>query len=231
MLEDEAKNQGSAYMEENKVEDLKHAYLDQLFISQIKWASSTIREKSNLPSSIYSDSRLRELIQRFPDTFLLMYNPIFQLKKAKVQLETLMITPSKLICISFVDHSDDDGIYIGSIGHFWQKKNKSGEMKVLNPVISIRRMEHIVKQIFQISDSDLPIEKVVIAKKGYITHQNPPDDVLFIDKQDYESWINELRSYTSPMKMMQFRAAKALLERCARTKVRRADGVPPRSEG
>lgn len=101
---------------------------------------------------------------------------------------------------------------------------KDGEKKVLNPVISVRRMDHVARQIFQTSETELPIEKVVVAEKGYITHQSPPDDVLFIDGQNYESWLNELKSFTSPMKMMQFRAAKALLGRCAKIKARRTGG-------
>lgn len=216
MLEFENKNQ----IGQNKMEDLKRTFLDQLFISQIKWASSTITEKSYPHSSVYSDVQLRKLLQRFPDTFLLMYNPIFQLKKAKVQLEVLMVTPSKVICMSFLD-DEDHALFIGTQGHFWQKKTQNDEKKVLNPVISVRRMDKVIKQIFQISEIQLPIEKVIIAENGYITHQHPPDDIRLIDKQNYESWLYELKSYISPLKMMQFRAAKELLDRSTRTSVRR----------
>ncbi|VEF47231.1 hydrolase [Bacillus freudenreichii] len=220
MLEYEIKNQSAP----NEVEDLKRTFLDQLFISQIKWASSTITEKSYPHSSLYSDVRLRKLLQRFPDTFLLMYNPIFQLKKAKVQLEVIMVTPSKVICMSFLD-DEDNAFFIGSQEHFWQKKTQNGENKVLNPIISVRRMDKVIKQIFQTNDTELPIEKVIIAENGYITHQNPPDDVRFIDKQNYETWLTELKSYNTPLKMMQFRAARALLEKSVRTSVRRSYGV------
>ncbi len=223
ILEEESNRLGVTHLESEKVEELKQAYLDQLFSSQIKWASSTIKEKSNPLASLFTDSRLRCLVQRFPDTIFLNYNPVFQLKKAKVQMEVLMVTPSKLMCMSFLD-GEEDALYIGSNGHFWQKKNKDKEMKVLSPVLSVRRMNHVARQIFQTTDTNLPIEKVVVAEKGYITHSNPPDDVLFIDKQDYETWLNELKTFISPMKMMQFRATKALLDRCAKIKVRRANG-------
>lgn len=223
ILEEETKKQGTPRLDQTKVEELKRSFLDQLFFSQIKWASSTIVEKSNPHSSLYSDPRLRSLVQRFPDTFLLMYNPVFQLNRAKVQLETLMLTPSKLMCMSFLN-DEEDALYVGSNAHFWQKKNKDREESVLNPVISVRRMDKVSRVILQEVESELPIEKVVIAEKGYITYQNPPDDVLFIDKQDYETWLTELRNHTSPMKMMQFRAAKALLDRCVITKARRSTG-------
>lgn len=62
-------------------DELKQQFLDQLFRFQMKWASSTIMEKSFVQRSFFYDPELRFLLQRFPDTYLLLYKPVFRLKK------------------------------------------------------------------------------------------------------------------------------------------------------
>jgi len=202
--------------------DLKQYFLDQLFLSQIKWATSTTSRKSYPNSSYYSDARLRSLLQRFPDTFLVLYQPIFELKKAKIEIEVLLLGPSNIYCITYLD-PEVNALYREGTGHFWIKTTKDSEQKILNPIISVNRMSKIVSQIFQRHEVELSVKKVVIAENGLITAPKQLEDTLFIDKQNYEAWIKKLRNYHSPMKMMQVRAAKSLMNVCVTKSVKRTD--------
>src|SRR5881392_2140244 len=69
-----------SYMPET-IDELKRQFLDQLYRFQLKWASSTILEKSFIHSKYYFEENVKFFLQRFPDTFLVLYRPVFLLKK------------------------------------------------------------------------------------------------------------------------------------------------------
>ncbi|WP_245831759.1 hypothetical protein [Oceanobacillus senegalensis] len=62
-------------------EELKHYFMDRILHFQLKWATSTVNRISYVHHQYYSDPILKYLLQRFPDTYLLMYNPVFNIKK------------------------------------------------------------------------------------------------------------------------------------------------------
>lgn len=64
-------------------DQLKKLFLDQLFRFQLKWASSTLLQQSEIPAVLYFDPDLKYFLQRFPDTFLLMYRPVFFIQKSR----------------------------------------------------------------------------------------------------------------------------------------------------
>ena len=202
--------------------DLKQYFLDQLLSFQINWASSTIAEKSFINHNYYHDERLRHLLQRFPDTFLLLYQPILLLKKAPVELEVLLLTPTEVWCLAFLEE-EEDAAFAGSNDNFWLKRIGDSEYKVLNPALSANRMEKIVTQIFKLYEVELPIRKAVLSPNGYIDYPESPGELLLLDKRTYEDWFQKMRANRSPLKMMQMRGAKALLDYCQTTSFRRAD--------
>ena len=202
--------------------ELKQLFLDQLLRFQINWASSTIAEKSFVDQSYHYDERLRYLLQRFPDTFLLLYQPIFLLKKAPVELEVLLLTPTEIWCIVFLEE-EEDAAFVGSMDHFWVKRIGNSEHKILNPALSAGRMEKIVKQLFKLYEVDLPLRKAVLSRNGYIDYPDAPGELQLLDKRVYEDWFQMMRANSSPLKMMQMRAAKALLDYCQTTSFRRTD--------
>ena len=59
-------------------EDLKVAFLNQLFDFQMKWATTTIRERSLVDPAYFKDERLKFFLQRFPDTFLVFLHREFR---------------------------------------------------------------------------------------------------------------------------------------------------------
>ncbi|WP_340084888.1 hypothetical protein MHB50_03990 [Siminovitchia sp. FSL H7-0308] len=198
---------------------LKQSFLDKLLLSQIQWASTTISERSFVQPSYYTDPRLRGLLQRFPDSFFVMYRPVVRFEKTEVELEVLLLTPSMIFCIAFLNGAEE-AVYIGSSSHFWRNAVNADD-KVLNPLISANRMSTVVKRIFKNHKVDLPIQRTVISENSYIDYPEGQSDVLFIDKHDYESWLRKLKAPRLPVKRMQMLGAKALLDSCKTVAIKR----------
>ncbi|WLR56022.1 NERD domain-containing protein [Mesobacillus subterraneus] len=204
------------------IEELKHHFLDGLLPFQLKWASSTLTERSFIAKEFNSDQTLKFLLQRFPDTFLILYKPIFLLKKAPVEAELIIITPAAAMCISFIE-AEENAAYIGSKDRFWVKKTRNKEKKILNPLIALNRTEKIVKTLFEMYDVELPVQKLLISRNGFFDYPLQPYGVQFIEKRNFEEWFMSLRGMKSPLKHMQLKAAQVLLQYCQTTSVRRLE--------
>lgn len=203
-------------------EDMKIQFLDQLFRFQLKWATSTIFEKSHMNSQYFFDERLKFFLQRFPDTFLVLYRPIFLLKNAPIEAEVICITPTDTWCITFLE-GEENAVFQGGNEHFWTKRIGQLEKKILNPLLSLNRTERIVHNIYQLNDIDLPIHKVVLSRNGYIDFPHAPVDVRLIEKRNYEDWFLSMRHLKSPLKHIQLKSAQALLQYCQTTSYRRPE--------
>src|SRR5699024_3182271 len=68
-------------------EQLKRFFLDSIFQFQLNWASATLSQMSFLDRDYYNDLKLKYFLQRFPDTYLFMYHPVFKLKNAQVDAD------------------------------------------------------------------------------------------------------------------------------------------------
>lgn len=203
-------NPNIIYQPENE-KQLRKLYLDQLFHFQLKWASSTMMEKSNLDAGYMRDSLLRSFTQQLPDSYLLFYYPILKVKKAPVELDILLITPIECLCITVLE-GENAAAFIGEGERFWTKKFGDKESRVLNPFIGLNRMEKIVSGVFAAQDIDFPIKKLVISRNGYIDYPGVPFDTAIIDRRTYEEWFATLRKSTVPMKFNQFKAAQSILD-------------------
>jgi hypothetical protein len=204
------------------IEELKQHFLDQLLPFQLKWASSTLTGRSFVAKEFSYDKTLKFLLQRFPDTFLILYKPVFLLKKAPVEAELIFITPASAICVSFLEE-EEDAVFVGSKERFWLKKTRNKETKILNPLIALNRTEKIVKTLFDMYGVDLPVQKILLSRNGFIDYPLPPYGVQFIEKRNFEDWFMTLRGMKSPLKHMQLKAAQVLLQYCQTTSVRRLE--------
>ncbi|MBM7585033.1 hypothetical protein JOC86_001570 [Bacillus pakistanensis] len=234
MLEDQMNNPSNFYDNEAEeidftitmnsipatINDLKMVFLDQLYPFQLKWASSTLTEKSYVDQSFIQDERLRYLLQRFPDNILVLYFPIFYIKKAPVEMELILISPTDVWCLAFLEEVDQT-VYLGSQERFWIKKWGEKEGKVLNPMISLRRMENIISQIFLKQNIEIPLKKGIISRNGFIDFPLAPHDLQLLDKRRYDEWFGQMRSLSSPIKKVQLKAAQSLLEYCQTTSFKR----------
>ncbi|RFU68723.1 NERD domain-containing protein [Peribacillus saganii] len=213
------------------LEELKQAFLNQLLRFQMKWGSSTLHERSLIDQSYYFDEKLRFFLQRFPDTFLLLYKPIFLLKNAPVEVEVILLSPTDAWCITFME-AEDDAVFLGDKEKFWIKRHhKRPDKKVLSPLLSVNRTEKIVKQIFALYDVQLPIKKAIISRNGYIDYPLVPYDISLLDKRKFSDWFQRMRTLSSPLKHQQLKAAQALLDYCQTTSSLRIEwGVEPNEQ-
>lgn len=204
------------------IDELKRQFLDQLYRFQLKWASSTVFEKSYFPSKFYFEENLKFFLQRFPDTFLILYKPVFRLQKAVVEAEVIMLTPTDVWCITFLEE-ENSAVFIGSNERFWLKRTTHREKKVLNPLISLNRTERIVRKILETEEIDFPIHKLVISRNGYIDYPTAPFDIKVAEARNFEEWFQSMRSLKSPLKHIQLKSAESLLQFCQTTSTRRPE--------
>lgn len=193
------------------LEELKRIFLDQLFHFQLKWASSTLLSKSMIDSKYYRDHFLRTILQKLPDHYFVFYQPIMKIKKTAIELDVLLLTPTECFCITVLEE-EDFAVYIGSTERFWTKKIGEKDVKVLNPIIQLNRMETILSTIFRKHSIDLPIRKVLLSRNAYIDYPNSLYNIQFVDRRNYASWFNTLGQSTSPMKKIQVQAAEAIFK-------------------
>lgn len=212
-------NPNIIYNPEN-LEQLRKLYLDQLFHFQLKWASSTMLERSRLDAKYMRDQLLRSFTQKLPDSYLLLYYPILKVKKAPVELDIIIITPLECLCITVVE-LEEAAAFIADGDRFWTKKVGDKESKILNPLIALNRMEKIVTGIFNEQDIKFPLKKLVISRNGYIDYPGIPFDTQIIDRRKYDAWFTTLQKTTVPMKFNQFKAAQSLLDTVQTTAVSR----------
>ncbi|TYR77023.1 NERD domain-containing protein [Rossellomorea vietnamensis] len=201
-------------------EELKHLFLDQLFHFQLRWASSTIMEKSYVDKSYTSDERLMYFLKRFPDNIFLMYFPVFKFKNAPMEMDILLLTPTEIWCLTFMEE-EDEAAYIGSQERFWLKKSGNRASKVLNPLISLNRMESVISTLMKHLEVDLPIKKGIISRNGYIDYGMAPHNLNLIDKRAHAEWFGKMRASHSPIKNVQLKLAKGLLDFCQSTSFKR----------
>jgi hypothetical protein len=203
----------SPYMfttEPKTIEDLKVLFLDHLFDFQLKWASSTLVEQSHLERRFHYDSTLKYFLQRFPDTYLVLYKPIFLVKKAPVEADVILISPTETWCISLLE-GKEGSVFQYSKERFWNVLVGKSQRKVLNPMIGLNRMEQIVRKLYEFHGVDFPVHKVILSRDGFIDCPVPPYGVQMIDKRNYSPWFTQLRQLSSPLKHVQLKAAQALL--------------------
>ena len=199
------------------LEELKQNFLNQLLRFQMKWGSSTVREKSYVDQSFFLEEKLRFFLQRFPDTFLVLYKPIFLLKNAPIEVDVILLTPVDVWCITFIE-AEEDAAFIGSSDRFWLRRHhKYPDKKVLNPFLAANRMGSIVSQIFELYEVSLPIKKVVLSRNGYVDYPETPYDIDVLDKRTFPEWFDRMRSISSPLKAQQLKGAQALLDYCQTT--------------
>ncbi|MFC5543351.1 MAG: nuclease-related domain-containing protein [Bacilli bacterium] len=205
----------------DNLEDLKRMFLDQFFHFQLKWASSTLLEKSYIDPRFYRDGFLRTVLQRLPDNYLVFYYPIIKIKKAPVELDVIILTPTECLCITLVEQ-EEDAVYIGDGDRFWTKKIGKRNEKILNPIIQLNRMDAIVSQLFKNHQADFPIRKILLSRTGYFAQSMSLFNVQLVDKRGYTEWLQQLKYSPSPIKKKQIEAAQAILSNVDTTSYSRA---------
>ncbi|KHE69084.1 hypothetical protein [Halobacillus sp. BBL2006] len=204
------------------VDELKHHFLDGLFPFQLKWATTTLREKSFVDDYYRHDDKLTRLLQRIPDTYFLMYHPIVELRKAKMEAETILIGPSGIEIIHELNFPAGTRIHPTS-EKSWYAEHEGKSSRFLTPIITLKRTESYVKSVLGSYQLDFPYRLVILAPELTIQGASSRFQTDYIDRERYEGWLQEKRKISSPLKHTQLKAAEALLKHCQTTSVRRPE--------
>ncbi|WP_017185888.1 hypothetical protein [Alkalibacillus haloalkaliphilus] len=203
-------------------EELKVEFLDKTYQFQLKWASSTLQEVSFLDRMYEIDQRLKYFLTRFPDTYLLMYFPIFKLKHALLEAETILITPTEVLCINWLD-DESDSVYEPVDQRKWLKKTDETERMIVNPNIALKRMESTVKTMLDYHNVSFDIKKLVLTSQGVIHYNHLPYQTEYVDRENYQSWFQSMRESNIPLKHKQLKVAETLLSYTQTTSIKRPE--------
>ncbi|GGB27041.1 hypothetical protein GCM10011409_00420 [Lentibacillus populi] len=203
-------------------QELKQYFLDKLLPLQLKWASSTVTDLSFMDQSFGDDETLKYFLQRFPDTYLVMYHPIFTIKKAPVEGEIIFISPIGIEVIYVLEEDDATRIYALE-ERMWMGESNRKQRKIVSPLFALKRTEQIIKSILKKQDIDFPVKKVVLSRTNRIIAESKPYHTNIIGKREYNQWFTEKRNLVSPLKNRQLKAAEALLAYCQSVSVKRPE--------
>jgi hypothetical protein len=201
---------------------LKQYFLDKLLNFQFKWATSTISDQSVMHHRYKDDQTLKYFLQRFLDTFLLMYYPVFYIQKTPIDAEIIFISPIGIEIIYIIEETPPS-VIVTSDGRTWTIEKEKQQTKILNPLIALKRTEQIVNSILSKQEINFPVQKVVLSRTNSIVFSTAPYNTKLIDKSAYEDWFQEKRKLALPLKNTQLKAAEALLRYCVTNSFKRAE--------
>ncbi|WP_164668317.1 NERD domain-containing protein [Virgibacillus doumboii] len=202
--------------------ELRHYFLDKLFPLQLKWASSTVTDVSFMDRGYYEDDTLKFFLKRFPDTYLLMYFPIFNIKKAPIDGEIIFLSPIGIEIIYLMDKEAGTTIVAGD-ERTWLAEGNKEQSKMLSPMIALKRTEKIIKGILSTENIEFPIKKVVLSSSNKIKFDSEPYNTRIIGMDEFDKWFKEKRSLVSPLKNRQLKITELLLKNCQTTAVKRPE--------
>lgn len=221
--EDDSAAKPDLYRDLPETEDgLKRYFLDKLFHQQLKWATSTISETSRIDERFPEDPLLKYLLQRFPDTYLLLYYPVFSIKKAPLETDIILISPVGIEIVSFLEKGEGVRVMAGD-ERTWTLEKDGDTERMLSPLIGLRRTEKVITSILAKHEIEFPIKKTVLSRTNSILYATEPYHTKIVDRHIYDDWFSANRALRSPLKSEQLKAAKALLQHTSTTSVKRMD--------
>ncbi|SFM09450.1 hypothetical protein SAMN04487943_107261 [Gracilibacillus orientalis] len=203
-------------------EELKQYFLDTLIPFQLKWASTTINEMSFIDRSYYQDFLLKYFLQRIPDTHLLLYFPVFQLKNGPMEGDIVLISPLEIEIITLIEKPKNQTI-IPNDARLWFLEENNIQSKFLNPLISTKRTETIIQSVLKKYQLDYPIKKVILSRTNVIDYQIEPYHTKYIDRDHHEEWLKQKQQLYAPLKHQQLKVAEALLKHAESIAVKRPE--------
>jgi len=205
-----------------KKQQLIQTFLNQLLPFQYKWATSTITHQSYTDKKHIHDEVLTYFLQRFPDIYLIMYYPLFSIKKAPIDGEIILISPVGIEIIH-VFKGIRDATIVATDNRTWTVETGQRTESIMSPLITLKRTEQIIASILKAHEVSLPIQKTVLSETNELLYHTKPYKTNMIGKREYETWFMEKRALQSPLKNIQLKAMEALLNHCQSTSVRRPE--------
>ncbi|WP_058307054.1 hypothetical protein [Gracilibacillus massiliensis] len=210
--EDVVEEQELDYLPETE-EALKQYFLDTLLPFQLKWASTTINEMSFIDKAYYQDYLLKYFLQRIPDTHLLMYFPVFQLKGGPLEGDIVLVSPLEIEIITLIEKPSNQTI-IPNDSRVWYLEENNIQNKFLSPLIGTKRTEKVIQSILSKYQLDFPMKKVILSRTNRMNYQIEPYNTQFVDRDYHEEWLKLKQKLYTPLKHQQLKVTEALLKHC-----------------
>jgi len=201
---------------------LRLYFLNQLYPFQLKWATSSISQVSFMDQKYKKDAQLKYFLKRFPDNYFVMYYPVFNIKKAPIDAEIILISPIHIEIIYLLDDFNDATVMVTD-DRTWKIEKNDTKSMILSPIHALKRTEKLVRSILKKNDISFPIKKTVLTKNNFVIFQQEPYNTFVIGKHEYVDWFKERRALDSPLKSSQLKAADQLLKYCLTTSVKRPE--------
>jgi len=202
--------------------DLRVHFLNQLYPFQLKWATSSLSYVSFMDQQFNYDKNLKYFLQRFPDNYLLMYYPIFNIKKAPIDGEIILISPLQINIIHLLDDYADANIIV-SDERTWIAEKDSQQSRFLSPIHALKRTEQLINSILKQKDISYSVKKTVIAKNNNLILQQVPYNIEMVGNYEYDKWFKNMRELDTPLKSQQLKVAGQLLDFCMTSSVKRPE--------
>lgn len=205
--------ESDAHIRGMTLEQVKQSFLEELFLSQLRWASSSLLEESTLHPRYKRDQWLRFFAQEIPDNYFLMYKPIFFIKKAPIELDLILISPTEILCVTMIE-GQEHSVFEASSDRFWTEYIDKTRKKRISPLLSLSRMTRVIGGILEEAGVSFPIRKVVLCPNSMIDNKIQGVKVDLIDRRTFDSWHSRLKKHPSPLKHQQMKVTSLLLECC-----------------
>lgn len=186
-------------------------FLNDIFRHQLVWASSTVFQKSLLSDRYEHDQQLQFLTAKLPDSYLLFYETIFQIEHALIEVEAIVVTPTKIYCLAFLDEQEND-IYQARSDRYWIRLRDGKETTIVSPLLSLQRSETIIRRLVRSLATPLPIEKVIVVKSGYVEGFQASSRMDCHDRRTFNEWMRRFVNDPSPIKHEQMKVTRILLD-------------------
>lgn len=211
--EEEQENNVQQTSQAKSLDELKKQFLDELFESQLKWASSSLMEESYLNPRYKFDEHLKFFVQQLPDNYFLLYRPVFWIKQAPLDMQIILISPTDIYCIVTME-GQDNSIFGATSERFWIEYIHQKQKRIISPLLDLNRMSSTIHHILKEAEISMPVKKVVLANKGLIDNKMTGFNGEFIDKRNLQQWHEKMKRHSSPIKSQQLKVAKILLDHC-----------------
>jgi hypothetical protein len=205
-------NRWKAFFPGNEEESRKLLHKEfrrTLFQNQMNWATSTVKEVSNVDQKYLRDQQLQFLTQEIPDNYFLFYEPVLRIKSAPVELDVILAGPAT---ISLIVWLSGEGIWQEAENkRFW--KNVSPEQKEtrLSPVVRLERMNSIIKGWAEPYKEQLSIQQTIITPDAFIDLSNDWRKINYVDKRNFKEWHMKIIHEPAPVKSQQLKFVADIL--------------------
>src|SRR5699024_6884308 len=158
---------------------------------QLKWATSSLSYVSFMDQQFNYDKNLKYFLQRFPDNYLLMYYPIFNIKKAPIDGDLILITPVQINIIYLLDDYAYDNIVVAD-ERSWIAEIDRQQSRFLIANHAVTRTEQIINRILKQKDLSYSIKKTVIANNNNLIIHQAPYNIEIVGKFEHAKWFKHI---------------------------------------